>query len=205
MQRFLKTLSFISCTILLLSASCRNVTDENNVETSGSNENGFIEAVVTQSFSEEGCEYLIAPTQNGELMNDENGNVILYMPIELDEAFRKNGPVEIKFHLSRIKQEGCFHAKPIIIDEIREGKMTNPGMQMISGTVHLTDDACKIYIDAEIAPDEIKRFYPVNLDEKFRKEGMKIKFSYNLSRAMQPEGCYVDHVVSINAAEKNSK
>ena len=96
MLRIIKTIAFISSAIALLSASCRNV-NTNNPEVE-SNQNAFTEAVVTQSFSEEGCEYLIAPTQNGELMHDERGNVILYMPIELNEQFRKNGPEICQIH-----------------------------------------------------------------------------------------------------------
>ena len=83
--------------------------------------------------------------------------------------------------------------------------MPDPLTKMIHGTVHLTDNPCKMYIEADVSKGEIKRFYPVNLDEKFHIEGMEINFSYNLSRAMQPEGCYVDNVVSINMAEEVSK
>lgn len=40
--------------------------------------------------------------------------------------------------------------------------------------------------------------YPVNLDDTYKIEGVKIKFDYTPSRAMQPENCSVDKVVSLN-------
>jgi hypothetical protein len=42
-----------------------------------------------------------------------------------------------------------------------------------------------------------KTLYPVNLDEKFRKNNLKIHFQYVYSRAMSPENCEVDAVVSL--------
>jgi hypothetical protein len=39
--------------------------------------------------------------------------------------------------------------------------------------------------------------FPVNLEDKFKKQGQKIQFQYVYSRAMSPENCHVDAVVSL--------
>ena len=45
----------------------------------------------------------------------------LYTPIEMDKQFKEDGlKVKIKFHTSRIQQEGCFDAQPIVIEEIEK-------------------------------------------------------------------------------------
>lgn len=66
----------------------------------------------------------------------------------------------------------------------------------IIGTVHLAE-GCGVYIEAETAPGEMKKLYPVNLEDEFKVEAAKIKFDYALSRAMLPEGCDADMTVSV--------
>lgn len=71
------------------------------------------------------------------------------------------------------------------------------------GTVHLSANGCPYYIEIQkskntnIEKESFKNVYPVNLDEKYRKDGLKIHFNYNISRAMTPAGCTVDAVVSV--------
>lgn len=65
------------------------------------------------------------------------------------------------------------------------------------GTVVAATDQCPVLIDAQV-DDKIVKMYPVNLDEKFKKAGMKLKFSYTTSRAQQPENCDVDAVVILS-------
>lgn len=71
------------------------------------------------------------------------------------------------------------------------------------GKVHVSkDDACPIYITIEgvFSKSSIIEFhtlYPINLDQKFKKDGMYIQFNYTTSRAMSPEGCATDGVVSL--------
>lgn len=71
------------------------------------------------------------------------------------------------------------------------------GNYRIIGVVHL-EDGCGAYIDAEVTPGEMKKLYPVNLEDQFKVEGAKIKFDYALSRAMVPEGCIPDMTVSVS-------
>ncbi len=70
----------------------------------------------------------------------------------------------------------------------------------IVGTVRVAKTGCKVFIEAQMSKDknDIMLMYPVNLDEKFHKEGMFIKFTYAESRAQQPEGCTADKVVSLS-------
>jgi len=74
-------------------------------------------------------------------------------------------------------------------------------IQMIKGIVHLNNEGCPCFIEA-IENGKTIKMYPVNLEESFKVEGLKIKFSYNLSRAMQPENCNVDRVVSVENVSK---
>ena len=40
--------------------------------------------------------------------------------------------------------------------------------------------------------------YPINLDDKFKKDGIPIRFTYSISRAMQPKNCNCNQVVSVS-------
>ena len=67
----------------------------------------------------------------------------------------------------------------------------------IIGTVRTTSKGCLVYIDAQTNSRSIK-MYPVNLDDRFKKEGMFIRFTYALSRGMQPKGCECNQIVSVS-------
>jgi len=60
----------------------------------------------------------------------------------------------------------------------------------IEGVVHVTsgESDCGIYIESDSA-DQSKGFYPVNLDVKYKKNGLKVRFRYSPSRAPLPENC----------------
>lgn len=90
----------------------------------------------------------------------------------------------------------CCAQKEVLKDENID---TNPTTEesTISGKVYISSEGCPFYIIAIEEGKEVK-MYPVNLEESFKKNGIKIKFSYNLSRAMQPSNCQVDKVVSVS-------
>jgi len=67
----------------------------------------------------------------------------------------------------------------------------------IIGLVHIQDGECPIWIEAR-GKDGPLKIYPVNLEEKYQQEGMKIKFAYTHSMAQQPEGCDIDLVAVLN-------
>lgn len=77
-----------------------------------------------------------------------------------------------------------------------EDSLTTPDNYRVIGLVHVSETECPLYIEAKLA-DKTVNMYPMNLDEKYKREGMKIKFAYALSRGPQPENCELDMVVSL--------
>ena len=71
-----------------------------------------------------------------------------------------------------------------------------PQENLAYGTIHITDSGCKVYIDTKDGDREVK-MYPVNLEDKFKKDGLRIKFGWDQSRAPQPAGCDANMVVSV--------
>ena len=77
------------------------------------------------------------------------------------------------------------------------------------GIVHVSKNvACPIYITIEgvFSKSSIVEFhtlYPINLERKFKKDGLYVQFNYSLSRAMSPQGCQTDGVVSLEHVEKS--
>ena len=78
------------------------------------------------------------------------------------------------------------------------------------GKVHVSKNgACPIHITIEgvfskSSIIEFQTLYPINLGNKFKKDGMYIQFNYTPSRAMSPEGCDTDAVVSLENVEKSN-
>jgi hypothetical protein len=76
------------------------------------------------------------------------------------------------------------------------------------GKVHLSKkEACPVYVSIEgvFSKSSIVDFhtiYPINLEKEFKKDGIYIRFNYTVSRAMSPEGCTTDGVVSLENVEK---
>ena len=85
----------------------------------------------------------------------------------------------------------------VVEEVIEEATDTVNDNMRIVGTVHLSEKGCMVYIDAKLEDGSVK-MYPVNLDAKYKKEGMFIRFTYAMSRAMQPSDCDCDHVVSVS-------
>ncbi len=61
---------------------------------------------------------------------------------------------------------------------------------MTEGIVRISngESDCAVRIESA-ASESSDGFYPVNLDDKFKKEGLKIYFSYSPSRAPLPDNC----------------
>jgi len=65
------------------------------------------------------------------------------------------------------------------------------------GTVHLQSQGCDVVIEVE--ENGVKKiFFPFGIEEKFKVEGLRLKFVYILSRAPQPKDCTCDHVVVLS-------
>ncbi|MFT7344228.1 MAG: hypothetical protein ACI9XP_000811 [Lentimonas sp.] len=58
----------------------------------------------------------------------------------------------------------------------------------IYGTVELSKDACDVLINTREG-DIVFSIYPIGLSDKYKIEGLKMTFNYNLSRAQSPDGC----------------
>lgn len=74
------------------------------------------------------------------------------------------------------------------------------------GVVHLNENNCPMYIEIIGVMDkstliEHQTIYPVNLEKKFQKKGLQLQFNYALSRAISPEGCQTDAVVSLSEVQ----
>ncbi len=67
----------------------------------------------------------------------------------------------------------------------------------VIGIVHVSESDCPVYIEAKLT-DHAVNMFPINIEDKYKVEGMKIKFTYELSRGAQPENCDVDMVVSLS-------
>jgi len=77
------------------------------------------------------------------------------------------------------------------------------------GKVHISkNEVCPLYITIEgvFSKSSIVDFhtiYPINLERKYEKNGLYIQFNYTISRAISPEGCKIDGVVSVENVEKS--
>jgi len=74
------------------------------------------------------------------------------------------------------------------------------------GIVHVNEEGCPLFINIseELNPGkaiDFHKIYPLNLKDGMKKKGLKVKFSYTLSKAMNPEGCTADAVVQLESIE----
>ncbi len=77
------------------------------------------------------------------------------------------------------------------------------GNIQIVGIIHINENQCPAYIEVkdELNPEVAVPFhtvYPINLKDSMKKKGLKVQFSYTLSKAMTPEGCNVDAVIQLD-------
>ncbi len=102
----------------------------------------------------------------------------------------------------------------LLICSCRSAKNQNSdqskGRTIYTGTVHLNNNGCPYYIEINkclVSNLEYlgKTIYPIQLDAKFKKEGLKLKFNLNLSRAMSPTDCQIDYVVSLDNVSVTKK
>jgi hypothetical protein len=90
---------------------------------------------------------------------------------------------------------GCGTRKGVALEDNREEGTAADAKS--TGIVYVSLKGCPVLIETEIN-GETMRLYPVNLDEEYKKDGLRISFTFAPSRAMQPEGCtLIDRVVSI--------
>lgn len=78
--------------------------------------------------------------------------------------------------------------------------------QAFTGIVHVAENGCPYYLEIPKALNhglaiDFTKVYPVNLKDGMKKKGLKVSFTYSLSKAMSPEGCGADAVVQIEQIE----
>lgn len=78
----------------------------------------------------------------------------------------------------------------------REGEVMNEAW----ATVHIKVEGCPIQLDV-VEGDLFFEAYPVNLDHEYWKEGLKVKFSYQASKAPIPEACVVQKAIILKDVE----
>lgn len=71
-----------------------------------------------------------------------------------------------------------------------------PTQSRFVGVVAMSD-TCFILV-TEVRPNEFKRLWPINLDAKYKVEGMKLKFNYSIYRASIPSVCEADLAVKVS-------
>ena len=96
---------------------------------------------------------------------------------------------------------GTTHTEEITQEEnentVQEtSTMDNRDVNRVVGIVHVSDE-CPLWIE-EVGSGNEFNFYPVNLDEMYQKEGMRIRFSYAQSKAPSPANCKINMVVSVD-------
>ncbi len=82
------------------------------------------------------------------------------------------------------------------VEEVKKEAEVDEYYELFIGKVRV-DEGCGFYIEI-IVEHEIVKLYPVNLSEDLKKKNLKIEFSYRESKAMTPQNCRVDRIVSID-------
>lgn len=96
-------------------ASTKEKPEEINI-TQEANDDGLLtyEGFISTKYNNQGCSFLF-------VYKDDAGSQAMVRPIQLDERFQKEGiKVKIQFRLSRMSNDGCDLANPVIIESIEE-------------------------------------------------------------------------------------
>ncbi len=94
-------------------------------------------------------------------------------------------------------QKETMQEKEAVESEIETVTEETSENYRVVGIVHTSETDCPIYIETRLK-DSTVNMYPMNLEEKYKRDGMRLKFDYALSRGAQPENCDVDMVVSMS-------
>lgn len=72
----------------------------------------------------------------------------------------------------------------------------------VVGTVRLSDEGCKVYIEVIEENDAKLILFPINIEDQFKIDYAAIIFDYNLSRAPMPTGCLADYTVTVTNVQR---
>jgi hypothetical protein len=87
----------------------------------------------------------------------------------------------------------CSTSKEVVVEEKKEVIVEQAEVTDLVGKVR-TSEECELYLET-YEGGKLVTMYPVNLDDNLKQNGVKISFTYILSKAKQPENCRVDKVV----------
>lgn len=90
--------------------------------------------------------------------------------------------------ISKISMVSIF---AFLLSSCGNSKSTNDAHGLMAeGVVKVSDKTgeCALVIESKKAESNAG-FYPVNLDDQFRQNNLKIAFNFNLSRAPLPQNC----------------
>lgn len=80
---------------------------------------------------------------------------------------------------------------------------TNDSSNKLIGIIHVNENQCPVYIEIPVDLNPginvpYQTVYPLNLKDGMKKKGLKVQFTYTVSKAMSPEGCSADAVVQLD-------
>lgn len=102
----------------------------------------------------------------------------------------------------------------LLICSCRSAKNQNSEQSKVTyftGTVILNNNGCPYYIEitncyvSNLSYYIGKKVYPIELEDKFKKEGLNLNFNLTVSKAMSPANCQVDYVVSLENVSVTKK
>ena len=80
-----------------------------------------------------------------------------------------------------------------------------------TGKIHMNESGCPFYIEvtncfvSNLSYYIGKKIYPVQLEDKYKKNGQKLNFNLTVSRAPSPADCQIDYVVSLTNVSISKK
>jgi hypothetical protein len=101
---------------------------------------------------------------------------------------------------------GCMLQSCLVIKQkkneensVRQENVNEFQASFVTGKV-IIGEGC-MYIQAQEGAT-VKKYYPINLSDEYKKDGLNIHFTFHLSRAMLPQVCLVDAVDAVIVIDK---
>lgn len=100
------------------------------------------------------------------------------------------------FSIGCVSEKNAMNGNTDNNEEVKKESEMDEHYELFIGKVRV-DEGCGFYIEI-IVEHEIVTLYAVNLTDELKQKNVKIEFSFRESKAMTPEYCKVDRVVSID-------
>ena len=103
---------------------------------------------------------------------------------------------------------GCMLQSCIVIKQkkneensVRQENVNEFHASFVTGKVRNEIGEGCLYIQVQEGTT-VKKYYPINLSDEYKKDGLNIHFSFHLSRAMLPQVCLLDAVDAVIVIDK---